>query len=80
MRVPKHQEKPLTLTLWEEEWRAQASQKQRDHALVVRHLFSHSLSSAGPVSERTPLLWVRIFYQAIYLPPFVVFGEILGNR
>ena len=77
VRVPKHQEKPLTFSRRE---RGQASQKQRDHALGVRHLFSHFLSSAGLVPERTPLLWVRIFYQAIYLPPFVVFGEILGNR
>jgi len=48
-------------------------------ALVFGRSLSDFLTGASLVPERTPLLWVRVFHQAIHLPPFVIFGEIFGN-
>ena len=66
MRVPNVSLKPLT--------------PLQPLPLVFSHFLSYFFSSACPVPERTPLLGVGILHHAIDLPPFVIFGEILGNR
>src|SRR5437879_1610269 len=48
--------------------------------LGLGRVVSHDLRCTRPVSERAPLLRVGIFYQAIYLPPFMIVWQMFRNR